>query len=88
MNKFQIGDYVIVNKKGCFSKSCAEYHAVVIGDYDGSCYRLQIIDDEVRPEDCHYGIASEFRCSERYMAPDFDMTFSEVDNLINISSLI
>ena len=87
MSKFKVGDYVIVNKDGCFTYECAEYHAVVTEDLGENLYFLRTLDEYIRECDQKHGIARDFRCLERYMVIDeMYINCEEVD--VDISTLL
>lgn len=87
MSKFKVGDYVIVNKDGCFAHECAEYHAVVTEELGENRYCLCTIDEDIRDCDQHFGIDRYFRCLARYMVIDETYTVCEDDD-IDISTLL
>ena len=87
MSKFKVGDYVIVNKDGCFTYECAEYHAVVTEELGENRYCLRTIDEDIRDIDHKFGISRDFKCVERYM--DIDEKYTERDEFeVDISTLL
>ena len=87
MSKFKVGDYVIVNKDGCFTYECAEYHAVVTEVLGKNRYFLRTLDEYIRESDQKYGVARDFKCMGQYMVIDEAyMNGEDVD--IDISTLL
>lgn len=87
MGKFEVGDYVIVNKGRSFEPACLEYHAVVTEELRKNCYMLHILDEYIRDIDHKFGISRDFKCVGRYMVIDEKYTNNE-DFEVDISTLL
>lgn len=87
MAEFKVGDYVIVNKEGCFAPDCLEYHAVVTEELRKNCYMLHTLDEYIRDGDHKFGVERDFKCLGRYMVIDEKYTDSD-DFDIDISTLL
>lgn len=87
MGKFEVGDYVIVNKGRSFEPACLEYHAVVTEELRKNCYMLHILDEYIRDIDKKFGIYRDCKCVGIYMVIDEKYTDSE-DFEVDISTLL